>query len=75
MYPDDIQGWQLCYIEGCLGKGNCSRCGKINYHLMGYYDAIAKWAKVWKCGAEDAEKRMEANCKKKNRIDDIADVT
>lgn len=61
MYPDDITGWQLCYIEGCLGIAHCPRCGKTNYHLMGYFGAIARWAKAWGISEEAAEARIEAN--------------
>lgn len=58
-YPDDITGPQLCYMEGCIGKGNCPRCGEINYHLLGWYGAVARWAKAWGVSEEEAEKRIE----------------
>ena len=57
-YPPDIRGSQLCFIEGCIGKGNCSRCGEINYALMGFYGAVARWAKVWGIPEEEAEDRI-----------------
>lgn len=59
MYPDDIQGWQLCLIEGCIGKGRCPRCGKINYQLMGYYGALARWAKKWGISEDETERRFK----------------
>ena len=58
-YPDDIQPYQICHMEGCIGKGHCSRCGEINYHLMGFYGAVAHWAKVWKVSEAEAERRIE----------------
>jgi len=63
-YPDDIQGWQICYIEGCIGRGHCARCGAINYRLMGYYGAIARWAKEWGISEADVERRFEAKYQK-----------
>ena len=46
-YPDDISNWVICQMEGCEGKGNCPRCGEVNYRLLGYYGAVARWAKEW----------------------------
>lgn len=63
MYPDDISGPAICYMEGCTGIGRCPRCGKINYALMGYYGAIARWAKAWGVTKEEAEKQMYENHK------------
>lgn len=68
MYPDGINGVDLCYMEGCIGKGNCPRCGAINYHLLGYYGAIARWAKVWNVTQEETEKRMEAKALAKEKL-------
>lgn len=60
-YPEGLQPWAYCQMEGCVGKGRCPRCGEINYHLMGYYGAVARWAKAWGISEKEAEKRMEAN--------------
>jgi hypothetical protein len=60
-YPDDITGPQVCYIEGHIGKGRYPRCGAINYVLMGYYGAIARWAKAWGISEDEAEARIAAN--------------
>ncbi|KKM66908.1 hypothetical protein LCGC14_1476540 [marine sediment metagenome] len=60
-YPDDVSGSQLCYMEGCLGKGPCPRCGETNYRLMGFYGAVARWAKVWGITENEAESRITAN--------------
>ncbi len=57
-YPDDIPLSAYCEMEGCVGKGNCPRCGTINYHLMGWYGAVARWAKAWGVSEEEAEKRI-----------------
>ena len=58
MYPDDIYGAKLCQIEGCIGKGPCPRCGEVNYRLMGYYGARARWAKTWGVSEEEADARI-----------------
>jgi len=60
-YPDDISGRDLCYMEGCLGNGVCSRCGEVNYRLMGYYGAVARWAKAWGVSEDEAMRRMDLN--------------
>lgn len=57
-YPDDVTGPQVCMMEGCLGNGHCSRCGQVNYQLLGYYGAIARWAKAWDVSKEEAEQRF-----------------
>lgn len=57
-YPDDVSGPAICYMEGCTGKGPCPNCGETNYHLMGYYGAVARWAKAWGVTEEEAEKRI-----------------
>lgn len=59
--PDDVGGPDLCYMEGCVGRGKCPRCGKTNYALMGHYGAVARWAKEWGVSEEDAERRMMEN--------------
>ncbi len=58
MYPDDLSNSALCAIEGCLGKGNCPRCHKVNYPLLGYYGAVARWAKAWGVSQGEAERRI-----------------
>jgi len=60
-YPDDISGRDLCYMEGCLGNGVCSRCGEVNYRLIGYYGAVARWAKAWGVSEDEAARRIEAH--------------
>lgn len=62
-YPDDLPLSAYCEIEGCIGRGPCPRCGKVNYALMGYYGAIARWSKVWGVSEEEAERRMVAKAK------------
>lgn len=61
--PEDISddNPRLCQAEGCIGRGPCPRCGEVNYALMGYYGAIARWAKVWRVTEEEAERRIENN--------------
>ena len=57
-YPDDIHDWQICHMEGCLGNGHCPRCGRVNYALLGFYGAVARWAKAWGVSKEEAEHRI-----------------
>jgi len=57
-YPDDIYGSALCEIEGCMGNGNCPRCGKVNYHLLGFYGAVGRWARAWHVSKAEAERRI-----------------
>ena len=56
-YPDDIQPWQVCIIEGCRGP-NCSDCGTVNYRWLGYLGAVASAAKRWGVSKEDAEEHI-----------------
>ena len=58
-YPDDITGPQICIIEGHTGDGHCPRCGDRNYALLGYYGAIARWAKAWGVTKEEAQRRID----------------
>lgn len=55
-YPEGLPSYALCQMEGCIGKGYCSRCGETNYALMGYYGAIARWAKAWDVSKDEAER-------------------
>jgi len=57
-YPDDISGSDYCLIEGCIGRGPCPRCGETNYALMGFFGAVARWAKVWGISEDEAERRI-----------------
>lgn len=58
-YPDDIQPWQVCQMEGCRGPV-CPDCGTTNYRWLGYLGAIASAAKRWGVSKEEAERRIEA---------------
>lgn len=58
MYPDGLSGRDFCYMEGCIGKGRCSRCGSINYQLMGYHGALARWAKTWRMSEGETEREF-----------------
>jgi hypothetical protein len=60
-YPDHITGADLCHMEGCVGEGHCPRCGDTNYHLLGYFGAVARWAKQWGVTKDEAERRIEAH--------------
>ena len=60
-YPEGLSGSAYCIIEGCIGRGQCPRCGETNYRLMGYYGAVATAAKRWGVSEEEAERRIEAN--------------
>ena len=65
-YPDGLSDWAICQIEGCIGKGNCKRCGEVNYRLLGYYGAIASAAKRWGCTEDEAEDRMAQRAQDKH---------
>lgn len=67
MYPDDVGGADICYMEGCVGRGHCPRCGKVNYQLLGYYGAIARWAKEWGVSRKEAERRINQNNRREER--------
>ena len=67
-YPDDITGPQVCYMEGCVGRGPCPRCGEVNYRLMGYYGAVAKWAKAWGISQDEAERRIANNQRQRDGL-------
>jgi len=58
--PDDIGPMHpgLCIMEGCIGRGNCPRCGEINYRLLGWYGALARWAKAWGVTEDEADRRI-----------------
>ena len=57
-YPEGLNGRDYCYMEGCIGKGPCPRCGKTNYAWMGYWGAVARWAKTWGVSEEVAQRRI-----------------
>ena len=61
MYPDGLSGSDMCHMEGCVGRGPCPRCGKTNYPLLGWYGAVARWAKVWGISEDEAEWRIMEN--------------
>ena len=56
-YPDDTKGWQICIMEGHSGNGHCPRCGDVNYKLLGYYGARARWAKAWNMTEDEVERK------------------
>ena len=60
----DASGYEMCYMEGCIGNGHCPRCGKVNYALLGYYGAVARWAKVWGISRWAAEDLIKLHKKK-----------
>lgn len=59
--PDGLPESAFCQMEGCIGRGRCPRCGDINYHLMGFYGAVATAARRWGISQDEAEKRIRAN--------------
>ena len=71
--PDDIgpNDSRLCQIEGCMGKGPCPRCGEVNYALMGYYGAVARWAKTWGVSEDEAQRRMENNARRRDGMPSV----
>lgn len=57
-YPDYLPYGAICQMEGHRGNGYCPDCGNVNYKLLGYYGAVARWAKAWGITREQAEQRM-----------------
>lgn len=39
-------------------KGHCPDCGHVNYRLLGWFGARARWAKAWGVTEQEAEDRM-----------------
>ena len=39
-------------------KGHCPDCGDVNYRLLGWYGAVARWAKAWGVTEDMAIDRM-----------------
>jgi hypothetical protein len=39
-------------------KGHCPDCGDVNYRLLGWYGAVARWAKAWKITQDEASDRI-----------------
>ena len=64
-YPDDISGAAICGMEGCASP-NCSRCGTVNYHWLGYLGARASAAKRWGVSLDEAEERITRNQARKD---------
>ncbi len=74
--PDDIgdNDSRLCQIEGCTGeKGPCPRCGEVNYRLMGYWGAVARWAKAWDLTEKETTRRMENAARKRDGMPSVED--
>ena len=67
-YPEGLSGPAFCYMEGCFGKGRCPRCGETNYQFMGYYGAIARWAKAWGVSEDEAERRIEESARSQRGV-------
>ncbi len=38
--------------------GACRNCGDVNYHLLGWYGAVARWARAWKITEDEASDRI-----------------
>ena len=39
-------------------NGHCANCGDVNYRLLGWFGAVARWAKAWGVTKDDAEDRI-----------------
>lgn len=71
-YPDGMHGSDWCHVEGCIGKGRCPRCGRIDYGWMGYWGAVARWAKKWGVSEDEAERRFSGQERTDGEKRDIA---
>ncbi len=60
-YKDGLSRRDVCHMEGHSGKGHCPDCGDVNYRLLGYYGAVARWAKEWGVTEDEAMDRIENN--------------
>ena len=38
-------------------NGHCTSCGSINFRLLGWFGARARWAKAWGITEEEVEAR------------------
>ena len=48
-----------CHYGDHIGaNGHCSNCGDVNYHLLGYLGAVARWAKAWGITKDEADERI-----------------
>ena len=47
-----------CSIGDHGGKGHCANCGHVNYRLLGWFGAVARWAKAWGVTKDEAEDRI-----------------
>ena len=70
-YREDVTGADLCHIEGCIGRGPCPRCGETNYALMGFYGAVARWAKAWGVSEDEALNRMTQDRRESMGLDEL----
>lgn len=68
-YPEGLPSSAYCQMEGCRGRGHCPDCGRTNYALLGYYGAIARWAKKWGVTQTAAEERIIARRMREDGIE------
>ena len=71
VYPEGLHPSAFCYMEGCIGNGRCPRCGNIDYALMGYFGAIALWAKKWGVSKDEAACRIAEHERERFPLSDV----
>ena len=42
-------------------RGHCPYCGDVNYRLLGWFGARARWAKAWGVTKDEAAERIVRN--------------
>ena len=48
-----------CYYgDHFEADGHCRRCGDVNYRMLGWLGAVARWAKEWGVTKAEAEERI-----------------
>ena len=41
--------------------GHCLDCGHVNYRVLGWFGAVARWAKAWGVTKDEAAERIVRN--------------
>ena len=56
-YPDGLHSSDYYHMEGCVSNP-CTRCGRTDYHELGWRGALARWSKEWGISEEETERRF-----------------
>ena len=50
-----------CHIVAHAGDGHCPNCGHVNYRVLCWFGAVARWAKAWGVTKDEAAERIVRN--------------